>query len=181
MNVLLRITMQVPRPSTPTEKKITENKVASDVVFVLGAGVDRVLNLPLLNTLFRDLNAFVLGPGAEINKAIRSHVKGMRFNLQTYGGDEAENLGQRLLGTHQHLLPRILTALDKHPDARNVNVGAIKTILTKLKAIAGDNELDAAIMAQLAHLAGEAGADRCTRTPTRARDRPLEQYPQDVQ
>jgi hypothetical protein len=83
----------------------------------------------------------------------------MRFNLQTYGGDEAENLGQKLLGSHQHLLPRILTALDKHPDAGNVNAAAIKILLTKLTAIADENELDPAIVAQLCHLTGEEHAD----------------------
>jgi hypothetical protein len=77
--------MPHPRPSTPTEKKFAKSEVDDKVVFVLGAGVDRVLQLPLLNTLFRDLNAFVSGSGADINKAIRSQVKGMRFNLQTYG------------------------------------------------------------------------------------------------
>jgi hypothetical protein len=151
--------MQDPRPSTSTEKKPVKTKVGNDVVFVLGAGVDRVLHLPLLNTLFRDLNAFVSGPGADINKAIRGQVKGMRFNLQTYGGDEAENLGQKLLGSHQHLLPRILTALDKHPDAENVNVAAIRVLLTKLSAIADQNELDPAIVTQLSRLAGEERPD----------------------
>ncbi len=151
--------MPHPRPSTPTEKKFAKSEVDDKVVFVLGAGVDRVLQLPLLNTLFRDLNAFVSGSGADINKAIRSQVKGMRFNLQTYGGDEAENLGQKLLGSHQHLLPNILTAVTKHPDAANVNVAAIRVLLTKLSAIADQNELDAAIVAQLSRLAGEERSD----------------------
>jgi len=74
--------------------------MGKDVVFVLGAGVDKALGLPLLTTLFRDLNEFVIGQGAAVNKAIRSHVKSLRFNLQSYGGDEAENLGQKLLGSH---------------------------------------------------------------------------------
>jgi hypothetical protein len=145
--------MQIPRPSTPSD-----NKVSKDVVFVLGAGVDRALGLPLLNTLFRDLNEFVIGSGAAINKAIRNHVKSIRFNLQTYGGDEAENLGQKLLGSHPHLLPKILAALEKHPDAGNANVAAIKTLMTKLSAIADENELDAAMIAQLSRLTGEENA-----------------------
>src|SRR6185437_15150262 len=104
----------------------TRTSTSSDVVFVLGAGVDKVLGLPLLNTLFRDLNAFVNGSGKSINKAIREHVKHMRFDLQSYSGDQAERLGQKLLGSHPHLLPLILTALDKHPTATNPNVTAIK-------------------------------------------------------
>jgi hypothetical protein len=74
--------------------------------------------------------------------------------LQTYGGDEAENLGQKLLGSHPHLLPLILAALDKHPNAGNANVAAIKTLLTKLSAIADENELDEPTIAQLSLLAG---------------------------
>jgi hypothetical protein len=135
-----------------------DGKAGNKVVFVLGAGVDRVLDLPLLNTLFRDLNEFVLGSGQAINKAIREHTKPLRFNLQTYGGDEAENLGQKLLGSHPHLLPIILTALGKHPDAANANIAAIKTLMTKLSVIADENELDEAIVAQLSRLAGEADA-----------------------
>src|ERR1700731_830609 len=132
------------------------DKAQSDVVFVLGAGVDRVLGLPLLNTLFRDLNEFVHGSGKAINKAIRNHAKSMRFDLQSYSGDQAENLGQKLLGSHPHLLPLILSALGKHPGAGNANVAAIKTLMTKLEAIAGENELDEKLVTQLSKLAGEA-------------------------
>jgi hypothetical protein len=144
------------QPTRPSNRP--EGKVGNGVVFVLGAGVDRALDLPLLNTLFRDLNEFALGSGEAINKAIRDHAKPLRFNLQTYGGDEAENLGQKLLGSHPHLLPTILTALAKHPDAGNANIAAIKTLMTKLSAIADENELDEAMVAQLSRLAGEADA-----------------------
>jgi hypothetical protein len=145
--------MQSPHTSRPPN-----GKAGNDVVFVLGAGVDRVLELPLLNTLFRDLSDFILGSGEDINKAIREHAKPLRFNLQTYGGDEAENLGQKLLGSHPHLRPRILAALEKHPEPKNVNVVAIKTLMTKLSAIADENELDEPTIAQLSRLAGEGDA-----------------------
>ncbi len=142
-------------PTTPRPSSSSDNKASKDVVFVLGAGVDRTLGLPLLTTLFRDLNEFVIGQGVAVNKAIRSHVKSIRFNLQSYGGDEAENLGQKLLGSHPHLLPRILAALERHPDAGSANVAAIKTLMTKLSTIANENELDAAMITQLSRLAGE--------------------------
>jgi hypothetical protein len=137
-------------------------KASKDSVFVLGAGVDRVLGLPLLNTLFRDLNDFIRGSGESINKAIRSHVKSIRFNLQSYSGDEAENLGQKLLGSHPHLLPKILAALNKHPDAGSANIATIKTVMTKLSSIADGNALDEATTTQLSRLTGEGeggGAD----------------------
>ena len=144
------------KPQGPSRR--IDRNAGEDVVFVLGAGVDKVLGLPLLNTLFRDLGEFVRGSGQAINKAIRNHAKSLRFNLQTYAGDEAENLGHKLLGSHTHLLPLILAALEKHPDAASANVTAIKTLMTKLAAIADENELDQAIIAQLSKLAGETDA-----------------------
>jgi hypothetical protein len=57
-------------------------RAIDDVVFVLGAGVDRVLGLPLLNSLFRDLNSFAHGAGKAIDKALRNHSK-PRIDLQT--------------------------------------------------------------------------------------------------
>ena len=134
---------QVQRPTT-------------DVIFVLGAGVDRILGLPLLNTLYRDLGEFARGPGKAINKAIRSHAKPLPLDLETYGGDQAENLGQKLLGTHPHLLPEILKALNKHPDASNSRVKAITALMEKLGKIASENELNEAMMSELSRLAGQA-------------------------
>lgn len=129
----------------------------SDILFVLGAGVDRVLGLPLLNTLFRDLNAFARGAGKNINKAIRNHAKRVPFDLQSYASDEAENLGQKLLGSHPHLLPRIREALQKHPDAGSENVAAIKSLMDRLFVIKEKNELDENLVTQLSRIAGEEG------------------------
>jgi hypothetical protein len=132
-----------------------EFRASKDVIFVLGAGVDKALGLPLLNTLFRDLNGFAHGVGKEINKAIRSHCKSLRFDLQTYSGDEAENLGQKLLGSHQHLLITIQLALDKHPDSANTALVAVKKLVNKLSTIADENELDETTVTVLSKLTGE--------------------------
>jgi hypothetical protein len=126
------------------------------LVFVLGAGVDRVLGLPLVNTLFHDLSEFARGPGKTINKAIRSHAKPLPLDLENYSGDQAENLGQRLLGTHPHLLPAILKALDKHRDAANPRIKTIKILMNKLSVIANENELNETMMSELFKLAGQA-------------------------
>ncbi len=130
------------------------SKASEDVIFVLGAGVDRVLGLPLVSTLFRDLSDFASGSGASINKAIRNHAKHLPLDLQTYAGDQAENLGQKLLGSDPQLLAQILKALDKHRDASNARIKAIKTLMHKLDAIANENELNEATMAELSKLAG---------------------------
>jgi hypothetical protein len=52
-------------------------------------------------------------------------------------------------------LDQILKALERHPEAQSANVSAIKTLLTKLSHIAGENALDQATTAQLSLLAGE--------------------------
>jgi len=134
------------------------HKVDRDVLFVLGAGVDRILGLPLLNTLFRDLSEFARGAGKAVNDAIRNHAKRVPLDLQAYSGDEAENLGQKLLGSHPHLLPRILAALDKHPDAASDNVAAIKSLMAKLSVIKNENDLDETLVSQLSRIAGETDA-----------------------
>jgi hypothetical protein len=82
-------------PANPSRRA---EKIDESVVFILGAGVDRVFGLPLLNTLFRDLGEFARGAGKEINATIRKHAKRLPLDLQTYGGDQAENLAQKLLG-----------------------------------------------------------------------------------
>jgi hypothetical protein len=68
-------------PSSPAD-----GKLLTGVVFVLGAGVDRVFGLPLLNDLFRDLGEFARGVGRGINLAIRKHAKPLPLDLQNYGG-----------------------------------------------------------------------------------------------
>jgi len=141
-------------PSTrPSTQPV--HKVSRDVIFVLGAGVDKALGLPLVNGLFKELSDFVRGSGQPINKAIRKHVKHLRFDLQTYDSDQAENLPQKLLGSDPQLLPLILQALARHPDQANANVRAIRTVMDKLATIANVNELDDAMVTQLSQLAGE--------------------------
>jgi hypothetical protein len=130
------------------------SRIGDEVVFVLGAGVDRVFGLPLVNSLFHDLGEFARGPGAATNKAIRNHAPRVPINLETYAGDQVENLGQRLLGSEPELLQRIIGALDKHRDASSNRIRAIKTLMEKLVKIGENNELSEATMAELSRLAG---------------------------
>lgn len=137
------------------EVRQSGSQAGSDVLFVLGAGIDRVLGLPLLNTLFKDLSEFVQGQGKVVNEAIRKHAKGVPIDLQSYSGDEAESLGQKLLGSHPHLLPRILAGLNKHPDAESENIAVIKSIMMRLSHMKSENDLDETFVSQVARLAGE--------------------------
>jgi hypothetical protein len=140
------------------QSRRADGEAPNDVVFVLGAGVDRVFGLPLLNTLFHDLGEFARGAGKGINAAIRRHAKPLPLDLQTYGGDQAENLGQKLLGSDPDLLRRIISALDKHRDAANPRVSTVRTLMKKLSVIANENELNETIMAELSRLVGQTDA-----------------------
>lgn len=130
-------------------------KVNKDVIFVLGAGVDRALGLPLMNTLFHDLNTFANGPGKPVDKALRSHAKNLRFGLDAYASGEGERLAQKLLGTHPHLLAKLQTAIRKHPDQKSANIQAIRTVLTNLSQINRANLLKEETVSQLSKMGGE--------------------------
>lgn len=129
-------------------------RVPPDTVFVLGAGVDYALGLPLMNSMFRELNAFAKGEGKAVDRAIRSHVS-VRFNLATYAGEEGEHLGKKLLGSHVHLLPVIHEALKRHPNPKDENVRTVTTLISKLRDIAKANELKGDTVSQLQRIAGE--------------------------
>lgn len=130
-------------------------KVPNDVVFVLGAGVDRSLDLPLMNTMFRDLNEFAKVEGNSIDKALRRHTKSMKFDLGTYAADQGEALGKKLLGARNDLLPAIQSALAKHSDPQNRKVLLLQALITKITNISEQNVLDEDILGQLAELTGE--------------------------
>jgi hypothetical protein len=68
-------------------KSQNSSAIRQNVVFVLGAGLDRVLGLPLLTPLFEDLSDFTRGSGMAIKKAIQNRAKPLPLDLQTYGGD----------------------------------------------------------------------------------------------
>jgi hypothetical protein len=129
-------------------------RVPGHVVFVLGAGVDVALGMPVMNTLFRDLHAFAKYEGKAVDKALRKHVR-VRFNLAAYAGDEGEGLGEKLLGSHVHLLPVIQNALKRHPNAKDDNVRTLKTIIDQLQEIAHANELKEDTVSQLQRIAGD--------------------------
>ena len=125
---MVRTTMQHPRPSTSTEKKPAKNKVRNDIVFVLCAGVVRVLHLPSLNALFRDLNAFVSGPGADINKAIRGRVKGCDSTCRRRG--VVRRISQLLVT--ETLVPQAFVSGSSIAPETVISVNLLWVIKTKL-------------------------------------------------
>ena len=134
-------------------------RISDDTLFVLGAGVDVALGLPIMNDLWNRLNQFAQGEGKPVHEAIRSHVKNLRFKLDSYAGEQAEQLGERLSSTHTHLLPTLKSALDKHPDPSNEGVQALRTVIDRLEQIEKANQLPEDTVRGLSKLAGESTTD----------------------
>jgi len=111
--------------------------ITDNTLFVLGAGVDIALGLPAMQNLLSELARFSVEEegGAVIDKAIRTHVKGIRFNLRKRAGEQGEQFGELLLGSHSHLIGKIKSALDKHKDKDSPRVKAIYGIVEKLEGI----------------------------------------------
>jgi len=124
-------------------------------MFVLGAGVDIALGLPAMQNLLSELARFSVEEGTAIEKAIRTHVKGIRFNLRKRAGEQGEQFGELLLGSHSHLIEKIKSALNKHKDKEIPKVKAIREIVEKLERIRQNNQLDDETCRALGEIAGE--------------------------
>lgn len=133
------------------------NTVGSDVLFVLGAGVDVALGLPVMNNLLAELARFSESDGKKVDVAIRSHVKHMHFGIARYAGEQGEQLGERLMSSHAHLLPKLKSALTKHPDHDSGKVKAMLTVLENIQALNHANQLDSDTVKELSEIAGEKG------------------------
>ena len=94
-----------------------QSPITDKTLFVLGAGVDVALGFPTMNNLLSELARFSAEEGKEIDKAIRQHVKGMRFNLSKRAGEQGEQFGELLISSHSHLIEKVKSALDKHKAA----------------------------------------------------------------
>lgn len=134
-------------------------RLGNDVLLVLGAGVDRSLGLPLMDTMFHDLNEFSLGAGKDIDAALRKQARRLSFKFGPYAGDQGEALSKKLLGSHSHLIDPVLTALAKHAQPANVRVVACLDLFSRLKGIRDQNALATQTAESLAELAADGGWD----------------------
>ena len=126
-------------------------------VYILGAGVDRALGLPLADGLLRELDAFAKGDGKEISQAIKAKLGGgrrVRFSFEKYVSNQGENFAERLL-TDPTVAGVLVGALEKSGRRNSEGAGAIRTVVNKLKSIRELNELDHPTAQAMASLAGE--------------------------
>lgn len=126
-----------------------------DILYVLGAGADVSLGLPTMAGLTKKLNLFAKGDGKAIHEALRSKVKGIRFNLDKLGADTAEQLAEVVLGADNSLVEGIKNSL-RNVDTKAVpSVGAMLSVLDRLEQIRQANNLDEETANGLADFAGE--------------------------
>ncbi|MBW7933287.1 MAG: hypothetical protein H3C62_06640 [Gemmatimonadaceae bacterium] len=126
-------------------------------VYVLGAGVDRALGLPLADGLLRELDAFAKGDGKAISQTIKGKLGGgrrVRFSFEKYVSNQGENFAERVL-TDPTLAGVVESALEKVKEGASDGAAAVQVVLEKLRAIREANELDEETANAVAALAGE--------------------------
>lgn len=135
---------------------MNSSAVVSGTVFVLGAGVDCALGLPIMNNLFKRLHEFSENKdtGKVIDSALRGKAPYLQFRLKNYAEAEGENIGAKLLGTHSHLLEKLIPALKKFPDQGNDRITAVLDMLMRLDKIRGENLLGVDTTATFAKMGG---------------------------
>jgi hypothetical protein len=112
-----------------------------------------------MNNLLSELARFSTEEGKEIDKAIRTHVKGMRFNLSKRAGEQGEQFGELLISSHSHLIEKVKSALDKHKEQNSPKVRAMRTVIDNLEKIRDSNHLDDDTCKALSEIAGEPEAE----------------------
>lgn len=141
----------------------SKSPITNNTLFVLGSGVDVAMGLPTMDDLLSELARFSDEEGKGVEKAIRKHVKGIKFNIRKRAGDQGEQFGELLISSHSHLIDKVKSALDKHAEQNSPKVKAMHTIVDNLDDIRKSNHLDDDTCAALAEMAGEkegnAGSD----------------------
>ena len=126
-------------------------------VYILGAGVDCALGLPLADGLLRELAAFVNGEGRGISSTLKAKLGGgrrVRFSFDKYVANQGESFAERIL-TDSSIASAVESALAKANGSSSGGAAAVQTIIEKLGQIRAANELDEPTAAAVAELAGE--------------------------
>ena len=130
------------------------------VVYILGAGVDKSLGMPLASELLSNVAAFANGPGKPVADAIRAHLPYLRFSFAKYAGEQGETFAERVLvedsqalGTAKSVLDRYL---EEHSDEETDRIRAVRTVVDALEEIRDRNKLEDSTLDRLAEISGEA-------------------------
>lgn len=112
----------------------------------------------MANGFMTELANFVRGEGHQFNRVLRTHVKNMRYSIEKHAGERGEQLGERLLDSDAHLLPKLDSALDKSEQEYS-QVQTMKAVVNKIREISRANTLDESQMQDLHIMAGNEKAD----------------------
>ena len=126
-------------------------------VYILGAGVDRALGLPLANELLAELGKFSAGEGKEISKVIKDKLGGgnrVRFSFDKYKANQGENFAERML-TDPEMAEKLKSILQEKGSDSSREHEAIRSILEQLDEIRNANQLDDDTADAIARIAGE--------------------------
>lgn len=130
------------------------------VVYILGAGVDKSLGMPLANELLSDVAAFANGPGKPVADALRTHLPHLRFSFSKYTGEQGETFAERVLVEDSQALSTAKSVLDRyveeHSDGETDRIRAVRTVVDALAEIRDTNRLEDGTLNQLAKVGGEA-------------------------
>ena len=115
-------------------------------VYILGAGADKHLGMPLANELMSALADFAEGEGKPIAKALRDKLPYLRFSFNKYRGEQAELLAARIFSGGPEVLEHAKAALTRfigqHPEEEAKHVSAVLKIITKIEGMRDQNEVD---------------------------------------
>ena len=125
--------------------------------YILGAGVDRALGLPLANELLSELGTFENSEGKVISKTIKDKLGGgrrVRFNFEKYRANQGEGFAERVL-TEPKLATVLQGALTKLGNDSSRSATAVQSILTRLQTGKDAIELDEDTATAVAQLSGD--------------------------
>lgn len=132
---------------------------AGSVAYVLGAGVEKPLGMPLADELLREVETFASGTGKPIASAIKVHLPHLMFSFEKYTGEQGEIFGERVLSQDAQSLSKAKQILEKHLGKNQAEesqrIVAVKTVIEALEAIRDKNQLKDETLEHLASLAGE--------------------------
>lgn len=124
------------------------------LIYVLGAGVDKPLGMPLANELMKDLGKFASSQGKPIADALRACLPALRFNFKQYDRGQGGTLAARVLSGDAEDLDRAKYILEKHIAGERRDSAdrfrAVHTVLESIKGIRTTNEIDDDTLASLA-------------------------------
>lgn len=128
--------------------------------FILGAGVDRALGLPLAQGLLKELDVFERGPGLKLSQSIKERLGGARrvsFSFQKYFANQGEAFPEQML-TDPALAATVENAVNELPDEASGGAQAMLDLVKRIRNIREANQYSDDQANTIAALAGEPSA-----------------------